>query len=154
MKKVLALALFAATSTASIACSPGNLYFEPKFEPSQSQLSGAEILRLADWRADQRQRYPNGGEIHVEVQANKEAGVPHKLAEARLASLLVLLQNLGITRDDIEKPSIVDRTIDSAHLRSSELRPKVLQYINAAGISINPRCPHPCCPGPEPTEKR
>ncbi|WP_156811398.1 hypothetical protein [Cupriavidus sp. USMAHM13] len=154
MKKALALAQLATAATASMACTPGNLDFEPKFEPGRSQLSGTEVLRLAEWRADQRERYPNGGEIHAEVQANTEAGVPHKLAEARLATFLGLLRDLGITEEEMEKPGIVDRAIDSAHLRSAELRPKVLEYLNTAGISIHPRCPHPCCLGSEPIERR
>lgn len=154
MTKVLALALFAIFSTSSIACSPGNLYFDPQFEAGQSRLSSEEVRRLADWRVDQRKRYPNGGEIHVEVLANKGAGVPRNLADARLASLLDLLKNLGIAKVDLDSSAVADRHIDPAHLRRADSRPKVLQYINTASLSMNPRCPHPCCPGPEPMEKK
>lgn len=149
MKKILALMLLILFSAPSIACSPGNLYFEPVFSADQEALSTEEIKRLADWRADQRQRYPNGGTIYVDVQANPATKVPHELAEKRLTNLLRLLRNFDIPQEDIEA-RVIDRSVDPKHLRSAKLRPQIVQYINTANISIAPRCPHPCCPGPQP----
>lgn len=136
-----------------LACNPGNLYFNPEFEPGQAQLSRNEIVRLADWRADQRNRYPNGGMIFVDVLANQDAEVSHQLAESRLASLLGLLMNFGIPRSDIEEARVLDRDVGLAEVRNPEKRSEALKYLNSATIAIAPRCPHPCCPGPEPISK-
>mgnify|MGYP001111513456 CR=1 FL=1 len=149
MNRAVLLVFLALFSISSMACSPGNLYFQPVFSVDQEGLSAEEIKRLADWRADQRLRYPNGGEIYVDVQANAASGVSHELAERRLNTLRSLLQNFDIPQSAIEA-RVVDRKIDPLDLRSTELRPQVVRYINTATISIAPRCPHPCCPGPEP----
>lgn len=149
MNRVVLLVFLAFFSVSSMACSPGNLYFQPVFSVEKEGLSVEEIRRLADWRADQRLRYPNGGEIYVEVQANAASGVSHQLAERRLSTLRSLLQNFDIPQSAIEA-RVADRKIDPMHLRSAELRPQVIRYINTATISIAPRCPHPCCPEPEP----
>lgn len=149
MRRVMALVLLF-FSTYSLACSPGNLYFEPVFNSNKDHLSPEEINRFSDWRADQRVRYPNGGEIYIEVEANAIAGVSHELAERRLIFLINLLQNLGIKKIDIKDAGVFDRNIGKKYFDNAKSRGLVTRYINTARISIEPRCPHPCCPGLQP----
>ena len=152
MKKALALAQLATAATASMACTPGNLDFEPKFEPGRSQLfwhGGTAARRMArrsaralsEWRRNPCRGTSQHGSRGTAQAGRGEAG--------HVAWPPPKSRHHG--RGDGEA-GIVDRAIDSAHLRSAELRPKVLEYLNTAGISIHPRCPHPCCLGSEPIE--
>ncbi|QQX83949.1 hypothetical protein JJQ59_16265 [Cupriavidus necator] len=152
MKRFLPL-LAVLLAMPSFACSLGNLEFSPIFETGSSHLSGAEMLRLADWRADLRRRFPNAGEFYVEVPESKAAGVTQQLAESRRTHLTDTLRNLGVSSADIKLSAVVKRSVDPRRMKGVGLRREAIRYINTATIAISPRCPHACCPGPDPIQK-
>ncbi|AQV95605.1 hypothetical protein BJN34_17125 [Cupriavidus necator] len=152
MKRVILL-LAMLLAMPAFACSLGSLEFSPIFETGSSRLSGAEMLRLAGWRADLRSRFPKAGEFYVEVPESKAAGVTQQLAESRRVHLMNTLRNLGVDAADIKLSTVVKRSVDPFHLKSAGTKREAIRYINTASIAISPRCPHACCPGPEPIQK-
>lgn len=129
------------------ACSLAGLEFEPKFPPSRSQLSETEILRFAEWMAQKARDLPSGGHLGVFVRRNARAGVGPQLAESRRVHLNGLLLNFGIAPADIEFSEVEDYGLDLAVV------PPLLDLMNTAAVVFNPKCPHPCCPGPTPIER-
>lgn len=135
---------------ASYACSPGNLTFDVKFPVDSETLSREEILRLLAWRTDQRKRYPNTGDFMIRVFYSNEIGVTERRARVRLGHLVTLLKNVGIHEVDLRETEIVPQSFEPRTLQDPYLLPKVKEHVNTATIYLNPRCPHPCCPGPTP----
>lgn len=109
------------------------------FEPSSSRLSGAEVKRLADWRINTRRSFPAGYTVYMFLRQYDSLGIPHQLAEARSRSLTGLLEDLGVSSKDIERPEV--RPTARGHVAAAE----EARFFNEVGISINPRCPHACC---------
>lgn len=102
-------------------------------------------------RADLRRRFPNAGEFYVEVPESKAAGVTQQLAESRRTHLTDTLQNLGVSLADIQLSAVVKRSVDPRRMKGAGLRREAIRY--TATIAISPRCPHACCPGPQPIQK-
>lgn len=142
--------LFVATvflfSFPTIGCTLGYVDYEPVFSNGRSDLSASEVLRLANWRAQLRLWLPSGGKYLVYVRQNARVGVSAKLAEQRRKNLLSTLSNMGIDKVDIEESAV--RRFRDGLRPGQELR----HLTNVAEISIIPRCPHPCCPGPQPID--
>jgi len=109
------------------------------------------MLRLADWRADLRRRFPNAGEFYVEVPESKAAGVTQQLAESRRTHLTDTLHNLGVGSADIKLSVVVRRSVDPRRMEGAALKREAIRYINTATIAISPRCPHACCLGALPS---
>ncbi|WP_454725473.1 MULTISPECIES: hypothetical protein [Cupriavidus] len=145
MSKIIVLVAFL-ISIPAMGCTLGYVDYEPVFAEGRHELSAREILRLADWRARLRLRLPSGGIYLVHVRQNAGVGVSARLAEQRRRSLLSVLSNLGIGQADIEEATV--RRYGEDMMPGRELR----HLVNTAEISIVPRCPHPCCPGPQPKE--
>ena len=146
VKRSLALTAFF-FSLPTMGCTLGYVDYEPVFSNGRSDLSASEVMRLASWRAQLRLWLPSGGKYLVYVRQNARVGVSAKLAEQRRKNLLSTLSNMGIDKVDIEE-SAVRRFSDG--LRPG---PELRHLTNVAEISIIPRCPHACCPGPQPLEK-
>ncbi|WP_420992292.1 hypothetical protein ACKI2N_030575 [Cupriavidus sp. 30B13] len=147
MAKVKALTmLFFMNSTVVMGCSLGFIEHELVFQEGRADLSGQEVLRLAEWRAELRRWIPNGGKYSVYVRQNASVGVSAELAEQRRRFLISMLSNLGVAHDDFD--------VSVARRFSEDLEPsaELLRITNLAYVLIDPRCPHPCCPGPQPIE--
>ncbi len=142
MRRALAVTMLL-ISLPVMGCTLGFVDYEPVFANGRPDLSANEVLRLANWRAQLRLWLPNGGKYLVYVRQNARVGVSAKLAEQRRKSLLSTLSNMGIDKADIEESAV--------RRFSEDLRPgpELRHLTNVAEISIVPRCPHPCCPGPQ-----
>lgn len=141
MKHFIAIGVLLFTATSANACRPPYLEYSAVFEPGSATLSGAEVKRLADWRINSRRAFPAGYTVYMYLRQNEIIGIPRQLAEARARSMTGLLEHLGINKKDIERPEV--RSTASGHVASEEEG----RFLNEAGISINPRCPHVCCEG-------
>ncbi|MDF3833619.1 hypothetical protein P3W85_11760 [Cupriavidus basilensis] len=148
LRKLVPMIVWCAWSVPTFACSLGFIEHEAAFQGGRADLSAGEILRLADWRAELRRSVPNGGRYSVYVRQNASVGVSAGLAEQRRRYLMSTLSNLGIRTDDLDV-SIVRRF-------SEDLKPskELLRLTNLAYVLIDPRCPHPCCPGPQPIDAK
>lgn len=147
LNRIFCAIVLSALSLPAVACSLGTLGYEPVFDDEKPALSAKEVLRLAHWRAQLRIWLPNGGTYHIAVNRNEKAGVSATLAEKRRQSLTSLLLAFGIEPRDIEESIVKD-------YRLSITEPWIRPDLNRASIDITePRCPHGCCPGPQPMEK-
>lgn len=153
MKNFICASLLLLISISSQACRPAYMEFSPVFDRGASQLSADEIRRLLDWRQKTRTAFPNGGDYVVEVQASKIVGAPEVLAKQRLQYLMRLLKNVGVPQNDVFEAAVRQRDIGKVAVNDKQAMEKASLYINTAFIVINPRCPHACCPGPEPISK-
>ncbi|WP_144409858.1 hypothetical protein [Cupriavidus basilensis] len=144
LRRALFFIIWFVWSVPAVACSLGFLGYSPVFDDEKPTLSANEVLRLADWRARLRIWLPNGGKYHITVNRNEKAGVSAGLAEQRRQSLTSLLLALGIEPTDIEESVVKGYRLDIAG-------PWIRPDLNRASIEITePRCPHGCCPGPQP----
>lgn len=139
MKRVIAITMLLLTAASAYACRPPYLEYEAVFEPHSARLSAAEVRRLADWRINTRRAFPAGFTVYAFLRQNDRLGISRQLAEARAWSLTSLLENLGISEKDIERPEI--RPTAQGHIATAVEE----RFFNVATISINPRCPHACC---------
>ncbi|MCP3023339.1 hypothetical protein [Cupriavidus basilensis] len=147
MMKVLIFTVAVLISIKVSACTPPFLGYDAEFEPGMEALSAKEVIKLAEWKIQLKEVYPNGGRYYIRINEHEGAGVPGSLAEARRRSLLATLSNLGVSNVDIAKVVVGKFTTEKTV--TSGLR----RYANIAELALDPRCPHPCCPGPQPLEK-
>jgi hypothetical protein len=135
-------------SSLAFSCSLAGLQFEPKFGPHRAQLDASEILRFSDWLAKKAGAFPSGGEFGVFVRRNAAAGTNAQLAEKRRKHLNKLLEQFGISTESIEYSLVEDYGL------SIPVVPPLRDLVDTSAITFNPRCPHPCCPGPEPIKNK
>ncbi|MGO4812970.1 hypothetical protein AB4156_25805 [Cupriavidus sp. 2MCAB6] len=143
----VAFALIAFVSPV-LACHPPYIEYEPIYESGRTNLSAGEIHRMADWRSKTRLAFPNSGQYYISVQENPRVGVSVHLAKIRLRNLKTLLLNFGVEDSDIFDTEIKNYGYGAPP--NAEAR----RLASTAYISINPRCPHPCCPGPQPIDAK
>ncbi|WP_454725475.1 MULTISPECIES: hypothetical protein [Cupriavidus] len=129
-----------------LACHPPYVEYEPVYQAREITLSASEIRRMADWRGMARRSFPNDGTYSISVQKNPRVGISARLAKIRAQDLKRLLLNLGVKESDILDAEIKNYGYDAP--ANAEAR----RLANAAYISVDPRCPHPCCPGPQPSK--
>lgn len=145
MKYLLGLIPLISTWSA-FACHPPYVEYEPLYEGQRITLSASEIRRMADWRGMARRSFPNDGTYSISVQKNPRVGISAYLAKIRAQDLKRLLLNLGVKESDILDAEIKNYGYDAPP--NAEAR----RLANTAYISVDPRCPHPCCPGPQPSK--
>ncbi|MGO4811330.1 hypothetical protein AB4156_17345 [Cupriavidus sp. 2MCAB6] len=122
-----------------LACS-FNISFNSHFEPGADRLPASEVRRMAEWMIDSPGKYENKEEFHIALYEAPAFGVSHVLARKRTAHLTQLLTTFGVPA------SMISMEI-ARHNPGKSLAP------NFANIDFMPGCPHPCCPGPEPTSQ-
>ena len=122
-----------------LACS-FNISFNSHFEPGADRLPASEVRRMAEWMIDSPGRYENKQGFHIALYEAPAFGVSHVLARKRTAYLTQLLTTFGVPA------SMISMEI-TRHNPGKSLAP------NFANIDFMPGCPHPCCPGPEPTSQ-
>ncbi len=145
--RIMYFAIVMSISIQSSACTPPFLGYDASFEPNRETLSAKEVMKLAEWKIQLKMVYPNGGRYYIRIYEHEGAGVPASLAEARRRSLLATLSNLGVSDADIAKVVVGEFTAQK------KVTPGLRRYANIAELAIDPRCPHPCCPGPQPIVK-
>ncbi len=124
----------------ALACS-FDISFNSNFEPGAVRLSALEVRKLAEWMVDSPGRYENKEEFHILVYEAPTVGVSHALARKRVSHLEHLLTTFGVP------VSMISMEIVRFNPGKSAEPP------DFAHINFMPGCPHPCCPGPEPTSQ-
>jgi hypothetical protein len=126
--------LLIALCASAYACVPSE-NFDIYFSTNSSEIPASEVLRLANWAADQRIVYADHvtSEItQISGHAEERERDPARLASARLAVGRSLLQQLGFLRG----------TIDSGtHVYAN----KYVKDGRRVEISFLPDCPNKCC---------
>ncbi len=120
------------------ACS-FNISFNTSFEPDAVRLPASEVRRLAEWMIDGPGKYENKETFHIFLYEAPSAGISHARARKRVSHLEHLLTALDVPVSKI--------SMEIGHYKPgrSALPPSFAQ------IDFLPGCPHPCCPGPQPT---
>ena len=96
---------------------------------------------MAEWMIDSPGRYENKEEFHILVYEAPTVGVSNALARKRVSHLEHWLTTFGVPA------SMISMEIPRYKPGKSAEPP------NFAHIDFMPGCPHPCCPGPEPTSQ-
>ncbi|MFM0323981.1 hypothetical protein [Caballeronia glebae] len=102
---------------------------------NSSDIPASEVLRLANWVADQKIAYADhvSGEMtQISGHAEETEHDPKKLADARLAAGRAMLLNLGFLRGEIDS---------NAHIYTK----KYVEDGKRVEISFLPDCPNKCC---------
>ncbi|WP_458762537.1 hypothetical protein [Cupriavidus basilensis] len=123
-----------------LACS-FNISFNSDFEPGADRLPASEVRRMAEWMIDSPGRYENKEEFHILVYEAPTVGASIALARKRVSHLEHWLMTFGVPA------SMISKEIPRYKPGKSAEPP------NFAHIDFLPGCPHPCCPGPEPTSQ-
>jgi len=131
----LFLAIFS-SSPSLFACSPSE-NFDIYFPENSAKVPASEVLRLANWVADQKIAY----EHHVTKERTLFSGhaeegerKPKTLADERLDVGMSLLKQLGFFRGDIATST---RTYSLRDVKNGK----------RVEISFEPDCPNKCCDG-------
>lgn len=124
-----ALAFFCAQ--VAYACSPGQ-NFDVYFAQNSSVVSASELLRLGNWTADQRVKYPRQEIFQIDGRADEREDHAPSLAKARLQAVVAILDILHFNQVPMNEHHGVYRSGDVENGRRVE-------------ISILPACPHQCC---------
>jgi len=95
---------------------------------------------MAEWMIDDPAAYENKKDFHIALYEAPAFGVSHVLARKRTAHLKQLLTTFGVPA------SMISMEI-APYNQGKSMAP------NFAHINFMPGCPHPCCPGPEPTSQ-
>lgn len=117
------------------ACKPLGLDTEVQFATGATALAATNIGNLARWNAQIITDFQSKGRYLVEVKTAPSLGVSIALSEQRQTHLRNLLSQFGAEPGRIE-------------VRSFTFKGSNSDRANLAGISFEPTCPHPCCPGP------
>jgi hypothetical protein len=128
---VVALSLNATQAFACVASENIDLYFAQ----NSTQLSNSEILRLADWVADQKvtyQRHQTEDAIALSGHADSAERNAGETAKARMQLGMQLLVNMGFIKESIHTSARVYNKGDVENGRRIE-------------ISFEPQCPNKCC---------
>ncbi len=96
---------------------------------------------MAEWMIDGPGKYENKESFHIFLYEAPLAGISRARARKRVSHLEHLLTTLDVP------VSKISMEIGSYKPGKSELPPSFAQ------IDFLPGCPHPCCPGPEPTSQ-
>lgn len=146
MRAIFVFLIVVFFSESALACRPAYLQLVLHFQAASTDIPVDQVRRTIEWRDNTRRAFPAGFETFVTIWAAEGSVISEEIAERRASNLRSLLLNLGIPAQDIEEMDVVNRNqkIEDSY---------DLNFINEATIEINPRCPHPCCPGPEPINK-
>ncbi len=124
----------------ALACS-FDISFNSNFEPGVDRLPASEVRKLAEWMIDDPAAYENKKGFHIILYEAPANGVSHALARKRASHLENLLTTFGVPASKIS-------------MEIPRYKPgKSAEPPNFAHINFMPGCPHPCCPGPEPTSQ-
>ena len=124
----------------ALACS-FDISFNSYFEPGADRLPAWEVRRMAEWMIDSPGRYESKEEFHILVYEAPTVGVSNAFARKRVSHLEHWLMTFGVPA------SMISMEIPRYKPGKSAEPP------NFAHIDFMPGCPHPCCPGPEPTSQ-
>lgn len=139
--KLLMATACLAVSLNALACKPLGLDTEVQFEKGTSTLTASTVRKLAHWNAAIVENFNGKGAYLGELKIAPSLGVSTNLTEQRKSHLRLLFGQLGVKHDRLE-------------IRTFEFRGSNLERADMAGIGFEPDCPNPCCPEPEPIEKR
>jgi len=122
------------------ACMPGQ-NFDVYFPSNSATVSASEILRLANWMADQRIKYPTQEVFQIDGRAEDHERNARALAKARLQAVASILANHHFNQVPMDEHHGIYRSGDVENGQRVE-------------ISILPACPNPCCPDGDTSTKR
>ncbi|MGF6983044.1 hypothetical protein QFZ99_002521 [Paraburkholderia atlantica] len=120
------------------ACMPGE-DFDIYFPPNSAAIPVDEVLRLANWVADQKVTYAHHKTKEttlVSGHAEESEQNPTELARARLMAGEAVLEQFDFLRGAVKTSSRVYSKNDVENGRRVE-------------ISFEPDCPNKCCTGQE-----
>lgn len=130
---LFAVTLFV-TSSSIFACTASE-NFDIYFPNNSSEIPGVELIRLANWVADQKIAYAShktGESSLISGHAQEDEREPAKLATRRLSAGLAVLQQFGFRGGEIKTTTLVYSHRDVVNGRRVE-------------ISFEPECPNRCC---------
>lgn len=133
--RTLALAAALAAPLGALACSP-NKSIDIYFAKNSAEVSAEQLLRLANWTATLRARYPNRQGIYLGSNAETgEIGAP-ALALERARNVRRIMQ------DDLKfsAPSF-DSVKKGRVVRAGSYGPEDVKRVE---IDFLPACPHEC----------
>ncbi|MET3917036.1 hypothetical protein ABID97_003818 [Variovorax sp. OAS795] len=127
--------LLALAAPAAFACSPVK-GIDVFFEWNSSRVSAEQVLRLANWTAMLRERYPNRQEMNIEATAEQGEHAPRNLAMARAKNVArVLNEDLRFTAPTVNLPT-------KGHVYPNGALGK--EDVKRVEIDFLPACPHEC----------
>ncbi|MGJ7534773.1 MULTISPECIES: hypothetical protein [unclassified Variovorax] len=120
---------------AAFACSPGKS-IDVFFERNSSRVSAEQVLRLANWTAMLRERYPNRQAINMGANAEQGERDPHNLAMTRARNVArVLDEDLRFTVPTVTPPA-------KGYVYPAGALGK--EDVKRVEIDFLPACPHEC----------
>jgi hypothetical protein len=135
------LGLAVATTSVYACQSSGNLPAEIKiiqFDKNSAIVPSKEVVGLALWAIDMKQRFPIHQWINIGGRASPDEKNGSVLAANRATAAKSLAIEFGLTKSPIEVNSYVD-TPEAAKLNGEKTM--------AVQIDLNPGCPKNCCDG-------
>lgn len=133
------LALLA--TPAAHACSPIKV-IGVYFERDSSTVSAAQMLRLANWMSDLRQRYPNHEAIYIGASTEPGEQAPNRLGMERANGVArVLRETLQFAGEKIDLP---DRSHVMAPASAYLKKFDNSQGVRGVQLDFLPACPHEC----------
>lgn len=139
-RKILIATIAMSAAASSYACSPvkvKGVYFEHE----SSAVPASQVMRLANWMIDLRQRYPNHEAFYVSASTEPGERMPSQLGMNRAHSIAhVLRETLHIASAKIKLPerSYVEAPV-SEYLKQLEKSQGV-----RVDLGFLPACPHEC----------
>jgi len=130
------IVLFLAASNSAFACIASE-NFDIYFNRDDATISNSEIMRVANWVADQKIAYANHTTKETTLisgHAEEDEHGAQTLAQSRLQAGRALLEHLGFLRGTIRASARVYSHGDVDNGRRVE-------------ISFLPDCPNKCCTG-------
>jgi len=141
VNRIILIATIAISAAApSYACSPVKVR-GVYFERDSSVIPASQVLRLANWMIDLRQRYPNHQAFYVTASTEPGERTTNQLGMDRAHNIArVLQENLHIAPAKIQLPerSYVEAPV-SAYLKQLEKSEGV-----RVDLGFLPACPHEC----------
>jgi hypothetical protein len=118
------------------ACSPSE-NFDIYFPTNSAEVPAGEVLRLANWVADQKVTYQDHvtkENTMVSGHAEESERQPKALATERLDAGMSLLRKFGFLRGEVTTST---RTYSARDVKNGK----------RVEISFEPDCPNKCCDG-------
>lgn len=131
----LVAALLALAAPATFACSPGKS-IDVFFERNSSRVPAEQVLRLANWTAMLREKYPNREAIFMAANAEQGEHEPRKLAMERGKNVArVLDEDLRFAVPTVNLPTKGD-VYPAGALGKEDVKRVEIDFL--------PACPHEC----------
>lgn len=136
VKAAFCMSIGALCSSVALACSPTKS-IGIVFERNSAQVPAHEVVKLAEWTAMQRARYPHREAIFMTTQAAFGEEDAHSLGMRRAANVETVLTH--VLRFDVQQVHLPAQ----AHV-ATRPAPEGSKLVKRVDIEFLPACPHEC----------